>query len=156
MQQILDIYDKTRTILNKTAFLLMFSKACLTAGQILRGLDAIEKCLIVGENTGELWLQAEAWRIKGELLLISNNTQQAGGEKKAGALNCFWNAYNVAKSQKAKMWELRTAISMAKLLYIENRRDEAREILNKTYAWFTEGFETMDLQKARSLMTSLQ
>jgi len=76
--------------------------------------------------------------------------------KKADALNCFWNAYNVAKSQKAKMWELRTAISMAKLLYIENRRDEAREILNKTYAWFTEGFETMDLQKARSLMTSLQ
>jgi hypothetical protein len=155
MQQILDIYDKTRTILNKTAFLSMFAKACLTAGQILRGLDVIEKCLIVGENTGELWLQAEAWRIKGELLLISNNTQQAGGEKMADALNCFWSSYNVAKSQKAKMWELRAAMNLADILSSQNQAVEARKILNETYQWFTEGLTTRDLKAAQNLLDSL-
>ncbi|MDT8381598.1 MAG: BTAD domain-containing putative transcriptional regulator [Brevefilum sp.] len=155
MQQILLIYNKTRTILNQTAFLLLFAKACLTAGQILRGLDAIEQCLIVGENTGELWLQAEAWRIKGELLLISKNTQQAGEEKTADALNCFWNAYRVSKTQGAKLWELRAAMSIADILSSQNQTVEARKILNETYQWFTEGFNTRDLKEAQNLLDSL-
>jgi len=155
MQQILDIYNKTRTILNQTAFLLLFAKACLTAGQILRGLDAIEKCLIVGENTGELWLQAEAWRIKGELLLLYENDDRIDKTNKAEAQKCFGNALRIAREQNAKMWELRAAMSLTALLKKENKFDEAGKLLKNTYQWFTEGFNTRDLKAAQNLLDSL-
>jgi DNA-binding SARP family transcriptional activator/tetratricopeptide (TPR) repeat protein len=155
MQEILDKYNKTRTILNRTAFLLFFARACLTAGHKLRGREAIKQCLQVGEETGELWLQAEAWRIKGELLLIDKNSQQAGEAEKTDALGCFWNAYRIAKEQKAKMWELRAAMSIADLLSSQHQPVEARKILNETYQWFTEGFNTRDLQEAQYLLDSL-
>jgi len=156
MQQILDIYNKTKTILNQTAFLLLFAKACLTAGQILRGLDAIEQCLIVGENTEELWLQAEAWRIKGELLLLNENDCQVDETIKAEAQNCFKIALRIAREQNAKMWELRAAMSIAEFYKSQNQTNEARRILYENYQWFTEGFESKDLLKASIIINSFQ
>lgn len=156
MQKNIETYYVTKTILNRTGFLVFFSQACLEAGLRKRGLDAVNQSLQRGNETGELWFQSEAWRVKGELILMSERGRVVSEKEKAEALNCFQNAFRIAEEQKAKMCELRAVMSMAEFYKLENRRDEARKILEKTYGWFTEGFGTMDLQKARALLTSLQ
>jgi predicted ATPase len=155
MQKNIEAYYVTKTVLNRTGFLVFFGQACLEEGLKERGLDAVNQSLSLGDETGELWFQAEAWRVKGELLLIIEEDRQANKAKETEALECFMNAYRIAGVQKAKMWELRAAVSMAGFYKTQNQTEKARKILNDTYQWFTEGFETKDLEKAKSLFDSL-
>jgi predicted ATPase len=68
---------------------------------------------------------------------------------------CFATALEVARKQKAKSWELRAARSMARLLWAQGRPQAAYEILHPVYAWFTAGFDTLDLREAKALLDDL-
>ena len=67
----------------------------------------------------------------------------------------FERALTVARAQQAKSWELRTAMSMARLWRDQGKRDEARDLLAPVYGWFTEGFDTLDLKEAKALLEEL-
>jgi predicted ATPase len=68
---------------------------------------------------------------------------------------CFRHALQVARHQQAKIYELRTALSLSRLWQSQDKRAEARELLAPIYGWFTEGFDTADLQEARALLDRL-
>ena len=93
---------------------------------------------------------AELCRLHGELLL-----QQAVPEA-AQAEACFQQALAIARQQQAKSWELRAAMSLSRLWQQQGKRDEARELFAPTYGWFTEGFDTADLQEAKALLDELR
>ena len=68
---------------------------------------------------------------------------------------CFQQALAIARRQQAKSWELRAAVSLSRLWQQQGKRDEARELLAPIYGWFTEGFDTADLQEAKTLLEAL-
>jgi len=89
------------------------------------------------------------YRLKGELLL-----QQSSGNSTEAEV-CFHHAINIAQSQQAKSWELRAATSLARLWHQQGKRQEAHDLLAPVYEWFTEGFDTADLQDAKALLDAL-
>jgi predicted ATPase len=100
------------------------------------------------ETTKERWFEAEVNRIAGEIALRSERD-----EAKAEAY--FEHALSVARAQQAKSWELRAAMSMARLWRDQGKREEARDLLAPVYGWFTEGFDTLDLKEAKALLEEL-
>jgi predicted ATPase len=104
------------------------------------------------DETGERGWEAEVYRLKGELLL----RQAVGAGLKPAptdeAVVCFRQALDVARRQEAKALELRAAMSLARLWQYQGKRDEAHQLLAGVYAWFTEGFDTVDLQEAKALL----
>jgi predicted ATPase len=101
------------------------------------------------ETNKERWCEAEINRIAGEIALKSLTSDP----EKAEAY--FNRALDVARQQQAKSWELRAAMSMARLWRDQGKRDEARELLAPVYGWFTEGFDTLDLKEAKALLDEL-
>jgi predicted ATPase len=101
------------------------------------------------EETNERWFEAEIYRMAGEIELKSPNL---GGAKPEVY---FARALSAARAQQAKSFELRTAMSMARLWSEQARRAEARNLLAPTYGWFTEGFDTLDLKEAKALLAQL-
>ena len=101
------------------------------------------------ETTEERWWEAEVYRIAGEIALKSPEPDAAKAEA------YFERALAVARQQQAKSWELRAAMSMARLWRDQGKRDEARELLAPVYGWFTEGFDTLDLKEAKALLDEL-
>ncbi len=118
-------------------------------GRTGEGLAMLNEALAHIERTGEKVEQAEMLRLKGELLLMRD------GGAIAQAESSFRAALEVARAQEAKWWELRTTVSLARLLHESNRRDEARTMLAQIYGWFTEGFELRDLKEAKALLDEL-
>ena len=113
------------------------------------GLHVLTEALVVVDSTGERRDEAELYRIKGELLL-----RQAVPDVHQAAA-CFQQALAIARRQQAKSWELRAAMSLARLWQRQGKRAEARHLLAEIYGWFTEGFDTADLQDARALLNTL-
>ena len=107
--------------------------------------DAIEKV----ERSKEKWCEAEAHRIAGEIALKSLAPDTEKAEK------YFEHALSVARAQQAKSWELRAAMSMARLWRDQGKVPQARELLAPVYGWFTEGFDTRDLKEAKALLAVL-
>jgi predicted ATPase len=101
------------------------------------------------EATGERWVEAEVHRVAGELALNSPISDKAKAEE------YFERSIAVARRQQAKLWELRAAMSMARLWRDQDKRDKARNILAPLYNWFTEGFDTRDLKEAKALLDEL-
>jgi adenylate cyclase len=101
------------------------------------------------ERTGERVEHAEILRLKGEVLLMDDSAATAEAE------HCFRAALGIARSQEARWWELRTSVSLARLLRGTNRSAEARAMLAEIYNWFTEGFDTADLKDAKALLDEL-
>jgi predicted ATPase len=101
------------------------------------------------ETTKERWFEAEANRIAGEIAL---QTPERNATK---AQAFFERALQTARQQQAKSWELRAAMSMARLWRDQGKRDEARDLLASVYGWFTEGFDTRDLKEAKALLDAL-
>jgi predicted ATPase len=120
------------------------ARACEVAGHIGEGLAHLDDALQIVERTGEHWIAAELNRHKGRLLL-----QQGHAE---AAENFYRKALGIAEAQEAKLWELRAAVSLARLRRDQGRRAEARDLLAPAYGWFTEGFATPDLQEAKALL----
>ena len=110
----------------------------------------IGEAMTAMETTKETWFEADIHRIAGEIALKSPLPDAA----KAQAY--FERALAVARKQQAKSWELRAAMSMARLWRDQGKRDEARDLLAPVYGWFTEGFDTLDLKEAKALLDELQ
>jgi predicted ATPase len=113
------------------------------------GLTILAEALAVVRTTGECWWEAELRRLKGELLLAQSRDQHTAAQA------CFQQALAVARRQQAKALELRAAVSLSRLWQQQGKRAEARALLAPIYRWFTEGFDTADLQEARALLEAL-
>ena len=101
------------------------------------------------ESTKETWWQPEINRVAGEIALMS---PQPDATK---AQSHFERALAVARQQQAKSWELRAAMSLARLWRDQGKPHQARELLAPVYGWFTEGFDTRDLKEAKALLEEL-
>ena len=100
-------------------------------------------------GTGSRLMDPELLRLKGELLLA----QDCGAE--ADAEIALYQAIDIARRQSARSWELRAAMSMARLWRDQGKRQQARDLLAPVYGWFTEGFDTLDLKEAKALLEQL-
>jgi predicted ATPase len=109
----------------------------------------IEEAMSLVRTTKEKWWEAEVHRIAGEIALKSPTPDPTKAEA------YFNRALAVARAQQAKSWELRAAMSMARLWRDQGKRDEARDLLAPVYGWFTEGFDTLDLKEAKALLEEL-
>jgi predicted ATPase len=119
-------------------------------GRRTEALATIERSLVRAESGGMRWYVAELFRIKGDLLL------QLGEDRSIlAAEDCFREALEVARQQGALSWELRSALSLARLRVEQDRPDEARQVLAPVYDSFTEGFGTSDLRAARAMLELL-
>jgi len=126
-------------------------------GQIEDGLSAVTEALAVVDKTGERCDETELYRLKGELLQQAEIKQAKGkmSDAHSEAEACFLKAIDIARKQQAKSLELRAAMSLARLWQQQGKRAEARQMLAEIYAWFTEGFDTKDLQEAKALLEEL-
>jgi tetratricopeptide (TPR) repeat protein len=124
-------------------------EAYLQAKRPEDGLRLVSEALQDLENGKRRMDHAELYRLKGELLLLEN--PQAGAE----AETCYRAAIEIARRQQAKSWELRSTMSLARLLAAQGRCNEARTMLAEIYSWFTEGFYTPDLKDAQALLEAL-
>lgn len=150
-----------------TGILTLLVDACEKVGQVEEGLSVLAEALAGVENMGEHYGEAELYRLKGELMLkqfgvphsrpLTPNTQHAipSLQAEAEAEGCFLKAIEIARGQRAKSWELRATVSLARLWQQQGKKDEARHMLADIYNWFTEGFDTKDLQEAKVLLEEL-
>ena len=129
------------------------------AGQVEAGLDAVSEALAFANRTGERFYEPSLHQLRGELLMRRGGGVAAGNAVAAGnsvaAEASLRQAIEIAHQQQARMWELRAMVSLGRLLQTQGRRQEVRQRLAETYAWFTEGFDTPDLQEARALLQEL-
>ena len=129
--------------------LALLAEASAKAGQTTEGLEALAEALATLAKSRVRWCEAELYRLRGELLLQHAVPQP--GEAEA----CFQQALGVARRQQAKSLELRAAMSLARLWQGQGKHTEAHQRLAEVYGWFTEGFDTADLQEARALLEAL-
>jgi predicted ATPase len=132
-------------------YLALLAEAYGKGGWAGEGLAVLSEALAAVDNSGERLYEAELYRLKGEILL----TQEGKGQKAEEAEARFQQALAVARRQQAKSLELRAAMSLSRLWQQQGKRAEARELLAPIYNWFTEGFDTADLQEARALLEHL-
>jgi predicted ATPase len=117
------------------------------AGKIEKGLAAATEALALVEQGGTRIYEVEAHRVKGELLMMADDSDSAEAS--------FLHGIKVAQGQRVKSWELRTALSLCRLWQKQGKTIQAREMLAEIYHWFTEGFDTPDLQEAGALLDEL-
>jgi predicted ATPase len=129
------------------SFLAWTAEAYGKAGRAEEGLALAEEALDLVEKTGERAWEAEAYWVKGDLLQSSGKVEKAE--------TSFRQAIEVARRQEAKSWELRATLSLSRLLQKQGQSEEARQLLSEIYGWFTEGFDTPDLQDAKALLEEL-
>jgi len=128
------------------------------AGQTNEALDALREAFALVEKNGEHCLEAELYRVQGELMLLAEGKGQTAGPcliLPPSVEACFQHALDIAHRQGARSWELRAATSLSRLWRQQGRRAEARQLLQGIYDGFTEGFSTSDLQEARALLDAL-
>jgi predicted ATPase len=130
-------------------YLALIADAYGAAGRIDDGFHALDEALDWVQRNDERLYLAEVHRIRGELLLAQDAPDRVQAER------CFQEALTVARDQQAKSWELRAATSLARMWLQQNRTEEARALLAPVYEWFTEGFDTADLQDAKALLDQL-
>jgi TOMM system kinase/cyclase fusion protein len=165
IRQALSTYRSMGAELFSTYWLVLLVEAHETAGQTEEGLHAVDEALAMVDTHGERIYEAELYRLKGELRL-----QQAGRGACPGVLPrdssgvkvgqparreaeaCFHQALDVARRQQARSLELRAAMSLSRLWQRQGQCAEAYELLAPIYGWFTEGFDTADLQEATALL----
>jgi DNA-binding winged helix-turn-helix (wHTH) protein/predicted ATPase len=171
MRQGLDALRATGTELLRPYHLALLAEAYGSCGQIEAGLLALEEAMVAADQHAERFYEAELHRLQGELLLrklvgmradlAPSEIQQrhiageAAGDQaplQIEAEACFQRALDIARRQGAKALELRAAMSRYRLWNQRGNGAEARQRLAEVYAWFTEGFETVDLREARGLL----
>jgi predicted ATPase len=125
----------------------------LKMGQTEEGFAALAEALAMVDKNGERMVEAELYRLKGELTLQSE--VQGSQSKVEEAEECFHKAIDIAREQSAKSLELRAVMSLSRLWQQQGKKEEARQMLAEIYAWFTEGFDTADLKEAKTLLEEL-
>jgi predicted ATPase/class 3 adenylate cyclase len=148
MRQALSAIRMTGAAVTQSLFLGMFADACRYTGQSEAGLHALDEALAHVAKTGERVWEAELHRLKGELLCRHMTRQEM-------AETCCRQALTVSQGQGARWLELRATMSLSRLWQQQGKRQEAHDLLAPIYHWFTEGFDTADLQEARALLDEL-
>jgi class 3 adenylate cyclase/predicted ATPase len=149
IQQGIAAWRATGAALFVPYFCTLLAEVSARLGQPEDGLQALAEAHTLVEQHEERWWEAEVCRLRGVLLLRQAITQQEEAE------TCFQQALEVARHQQAKSLELRAAMSLSQLWQQQGRRAEAWELLAPVYRWFTEGFDTTDLQEAKALLETL-
>src|SRR5262245_23664926 len=164
IQQGLTAYRDIEGELAQTYFLALLVEAYGKMGEIEKGFSALTEALATVDKTGERYYEAELYRLKGELTLQAagrslqsavTNSQSLISTPQVEAEACFLKAIAIARQQRAKSLELRAVMSLARLWQQQGRKDEARQMLAEIYGWFTEEFDTKDLQEAKALLDEL-
>jgi predicted ATPase len=127
----------------------VLADVCDHLGHPEEGLQALAEAHTLVEQHEERWWEAEVCRLWGVLLLRQPGTPQAEAE------TWLQRVLDVARRQEAKALELRAAMSLARLWQQQGKQAEARDLLAPIYGWFTEGFDTADLQEAKALLEAL-
>jgi class 3 adenylate cyclase/predicted ATPase len=130
--------------------LALLAEAYAKVGRPEEGLTLLAEALAVANDKGEHRWDAELYRLQGEVLLARDAAHDTEAEA------CFRQALDIARHQQAKSWELRAAMSLSRLWQRQGKRTEARALLAPIYGWFTEGFDTADLQEAKVLLEELE
>jgi predicted ATPase len=142
-------YRATGAEINRSHLLALLAEAYGTTGEPHAGLTVLTEALTLADKTGVRWYESELYRLKGELLLQQHLDNHLEVEA------CFQQAIAIAQNQQAKSFELRAATSLARLWHQQGKRQEAYDLLAPVYNWFTEGFDTADLQDAKALLDEL-
>lgn len=143
------------------------------SGQSARGLQILDEEIALTRKSGELYCLSELWRLKGALTLQKQSKASHGqvtdksedtdpqpltpdpqGEVEREAEGYFLKALEIARAQQAKGWELRAALSLGRLWTQQGKLSEAQQLVSEVVAWFTEGFETTDVQDAQRFLTA--
>jgi predicted ATPase len=142
-------YRSTGATVWMTWHLWSLARAYADLGQLDDAWRCIGEAMTAVEATGERWCEAEVHRTAGEIAFMGPKPNAAKAEA------YFERALTVARQQQAKSWELRAAMSMARLWRDQRKPQQARELLAPVYGWFTEGFDTLDLKQAKALLDDL-
>ncbi len=148
MRQGLSACESIGSAFGRSIFLSYLVKGYRQAGQTEESLAVLAEAEAFEERTGECWFESELQRLKGELLLDQ-------GRDAAKAEQLFDTAVQVARSTSARSLELRATMSLCRLWQAQGKREQARQALEPIYGWFTEGFDTADLQEAKALLQTL-
>jgi predicted ATPase len=158
LDQGLATLQDTGTVLGLPQHFALLAEAYMRGGQVDAGLHVLTEALEHVDKMGERGLEAEIYRLKGECLRAQTDKRHTahGTQRKVDkAEECFRQALDVARRQQAKSLELRAALSLSRLWQQQGRYAEAHQILAESYGWFTEGFDTADLQEAKALLEAL-
>jgi predicted ATPase len=143
--------------LGQPYYLALLAAAYGKVGQAKEGLTMLAEALAAVNNSGERWWETEMYRLKGKLLLTQGDKRQrAKGKTDKEAEACFHQAVDIARRQGAKSLELRAVMSLSRLWQKQGKETQARQMLAEIYGWFTEGFDTADLQEARVLLEAME
>jgi predicted ATPase/class 3 adenylate cyclase len=142
-------HQATGAELQRPYFLSLLAEAYGKVGQPEEALTMLVEALAIVDNNGDRHWEAELHRRKGELLLMQK------GRKVGEAEECFRQALAIARHQQAKSLELRAAMSLSRLWQQQGKQETAHQLLAEIYDWFTEGFDTADLQEAKALLEEL-
>jgi predicted ATPase len=149
MRQGLADWQATGAVSHRPYHLTLLAEALAREGQVQDALTALAEALALSSASGERFMEAELYRFRGEWLLASAD---ARAETWGAAEACFRQALEVARAHQGKSLELRAVLSLGRLYREQGRQAEARPLLAQTYRWFTEGFDTPDLQEAKALL----
>jgi predicted ATPase len=136
-------------------FLALLAEVYGKVGQTEEGRSVLAEAMDKVHNTGECFYEAELYRLKGELTLKQFGVRGPESEVQKEAEACFHRAIDIARRQSAKSLELRAVTSLSRLWQSQGKKDEARQMLAEIYHWFTEGFDTKDLQEAKAMLEKL-
>jgi predicted ATPase len=146
----INVYRSMESTLRLPEFLWYLAKAHAQLGQMDDAWRCVDEAITIMRASGETWFEAELHRVSGEIALMGSNPDA----EKAEAY--FNRALELSRQQQAKSWELRAATSMARLWRDQGKVQQARELLAPVYGWFTEGFDTLDLKQAKTLLDELE
>jgi predicted ATPase len=149
IQQGIAACQATGAAVFRPSFLALLAEAYGHRSQTDEALHCLDEALREVDKTGGQWWAEELHRLQGELRLMGGEANQAEVE------TCFLQALAIARQQQAKSLELRAATSLARLWQQQGKRAEAHALLAPVYGWFTEGFDTADLQEAKALLEAL-
>ena len=174
MRQGLVAWRATGAELERPHYLALLAEAHGKVGQVEEGLTLLAEALALVNRSEERWYEAELYRLKGELSLKSKQVKDKSkaSQDKSGQVNtsqgksevqnleseaeeCFRRAIEIARRQSAKSLELRAVMSLSRLWQQQGKKEEARKLLAEIYGWFTEGFDTADVQEAKALLEEL-
>jgi class 3 adenylate cyclase/predicted ATPase len=145
------LQEQTKNTSLKPLVLAGVAEVCLRAGRGDQAVRVIGDALAAAEASGELWMNAELWRLSADAHLAAD-----GRKNLEEAQACYQRAMNIAEGQGSRMFCLRAATSLAKLMADQGQREDARDLLEPIYSWFTEGFLPPDLKDAKALLGQLR
>ncbi|MBD3412800.1 MAG: protein kinase, partial [Candidatus Aminicenantes bacterium] len=149
MRQGLQTMRATGTETCLTRILARMTEACRQSGEVSEGLSAVNEALELGEKYDERYMEAELFRLKGELLKLKKEPEDE-------VEDLFRKAIQISQKQKAKSWELRAVMSLSRLMKKQGKKKEALKMLQKSYSWFGEGKDRPDLKEAQDLLETLK